>query len=52
MSKDIQNIRESQFVLMYGPGALIEGKNGSRLMPDIKRCLGNRRYKRGFLENF
>ena len=50
MSKDIQNIRESQFVLMYGPGALIEGKNGSRLIPDIKRCLGNRRYKKGFLE--
>ncbi len=52
MSKDIQNIRESQFVLMYGPGSLIEGKNGSRLIPDIKRCLGSRRYKNSFLEKY
>ena len=35
MKKDVQNIRKSQFVLSYGPGSIIEGKNGSRLMPSI-----------------
>ena len=44
MKRDIQNIRESQFVLVYGPGALIESKNGSRLIPNIKHCLGPKRY--------
>ena len=44
MKRDIQNIRESQFVLVYGPGSLIESKNGSRLIPNIKHCLGNKRY--------
>ena len=28
-----QNIRPSQFVTTYGPGAIIEGKNGPRLIP-------------------
>ncbi len=49
MKRDIQNIRESQFVLVYGPGSLIESKNGSRLIPNIKHCLGNRRYRNDFL---
>lgn len=49
MSKDIQSIRESQFVLMYGPGSIIESKNGSRLIPQIKHCLGHQRFKKGFL---
>lgn len=35
MRKDVQNIRKSQFVLSYGPGSIIEGKNGSRLIPTI-----------------
>lgn len=41
MTKDIQQIRESQFVLIYGPGSIIESKMGSRLIPDINHCLGN-----------
>ena len=49
MSKDIQSIRESQFVLMYGPGSIIESKNGSRLIPEIKNCLGHKRFEKGFL---
>ena len=35
MKQDVQNIRKSQYVLSYGPGSIIEGKNGSRLMPSI-----------------
>ena len=34
MSK--QKLRRSQFVLVYGPGSLIETKNGSRLIPSLK----------------
>ena len=30
---DVQNIRQSNFVLSYGPGAIIETKNGARLIP-------------------
>ena len=29
-----QKIRPSQFVLMYGPGAILEGENGPRMIPD------------------
>lgn len=50
MVKDIQEIRESQFVLMYGPGALIESKNGTRLIPEINHCLGSKRYNSDFLK--
>ena len=28
-----QKIRPSQFILMYGPGAILEGKDGPRLIP-------------------
>lgn len=35
MRNDVQNIRKSQFVLSYGPGSIIEGKNGSRLIPKL-----------------
>jgi hypothetical protein len=28
-----QSIRPSQFITTYGPGAIIEGKNGPRLIP-------------------
>ena len=49
MVRDIQEIRESQFVLMYGPGALIESKNGTRLIPEINHCLGSKRYNNDFL---
>ena len=50
MVRDIQEIRESQFVLMYGPGALIESKNGTRLIPEINHCLGSRKYNADFLK--
>lgn len=35
MSWDVQHIRKSQFVLTYGPGAIIESKNGPRMIPSI-----------------
>lgn len=39
---DIQQIRKSQFVLVYGPGALIESKLGSRLIPEIHHCVSGK----------
>lgn len=36
MSKMKQQLRRSQFVLMYGPGSIIEGPNGSRLIPSLE----------------
>lgn len=36
MEKTQQKLRRSQFVLVYGPGSIIEGPNGSRLMPSLK----------------
>lgn len=29
-----QSIRPSQFILTYGPGAILEGKNGPRIIPE------------------
>jgi len=36
MSNNIQHIRRSQFVLSLGPGAIIEGKNGPRIIRSIE----------------
>lgn len=49
MKNDVQNIRKSQFVLSYGPGSIIEGKNGSRLIPNLDSGL-SRYLSEEFLE--
>ena len=36
MKSTKQELRRSQFVTVYGPGAIIEGPNGSRLIPSLK----------------
>lgn len=36
-----QHIRRSQFVLTYGPGAIIESRKGPRLIPSLSRGLGD-----------
>ena len=41
MKKEVQHIRRSQFVLTYGPGALIESKNGPRIIPSINHGLSS-----------
>ena len=33
--KGVQHIRRSQFILTYGPGAIIESRNGPRLIPNF-----------------
>lgn len=38
--RDVQHIRRSQFVLTYGPGAIIESKYGPRIIPSIDHGLG------------
>lgn len=48
---DTQNIRRSQFVLTYGPGSIIEGKNGSRIIPILRYGLG-RYYNEETLKEF
>jgi len=35
MKKEVQHIRKSQFVLTYGPGAIIESRNGPRIIPSV-----------------
>ncbi len=39
MTKEFQHLSRSQFVLTYGPGSIIETKNGPRLIPDLSRGL-------------
>ena len=51
MTKDFQHLSRSQFVLTYGPGSIIETKNGPRLIPTLKRGLGNN-YSVGTFEKF
>lgn len=41
MGRDVQHIRRSQFVLIYGPGAIIESRNGPRIIPSINHGLGS-----------
>lgn len=39
MSKKVQHIRKSQFVLTYGPGSIIETIKGPRIIPSFNRGL-------------
>ena len=41
MSKEVQHMRRSQFILTYGPGAIIESRNGPRIIPEIKIGMNN-----------
>lgn len=48
-SQKSQSLRRSQFIFTYGPGAILESKNGPRLIPSFMNGLGkNTRY----IENF
>jgi hypothetical protein len=51
VTKDFQHLSRSQFVLIYGPGSIIETKNGPRLIPNLKRGLGNN-YNEDTFEKF
>ena len=51
MRSDNQKIRRSQFVLVYGPGSIIEGPNGSRLMPSLK-ALGEKNCNDAFFTKY
>jgi len=39
---DVQQVRQSQFILSLGPGAIIESVNGPRLIPSLRSGLGDR----------
>ena len=41
MKNSKQELRQSQFVLMYGPGSIIESPNGSRLIPSLEGLKNN-----------
>jgi hypothetical protein len=51
MKKEFQHISRSQFVLTYGPGSIIETKNGPRIIPAMNRGLGQY-FSREVFENF
>ena len=38
-SQKSQSLRRSQFIFTYGPGAILESKNGPRLIPSIRNGL-------------
>ena len=46
------HIRRSQFVLTYGPGAIIESRNGPRLIPSLNRGLDGELLSPEKLKNF
>lgn len=52
MIKNIQHIRRSQFVLTYGPGAIIESERGPRLIPSINQGLQDPSLSSAVLEGF
>lgn len=45
---EAENIRGSQFILTYGPGAIIESKKGSRIIPDFMYGLNDYHSKDNF----
>lgn len=51
MNPSMQKIRRSQFVLVYGPGSIIEGPHGSRLIPSLKG-LGKNNCKDAFFTKY
>ena len=51
MEKMKQQLRRSQFVLMYGPGSIIEGPNGSRLIPSFEG-LGEKNCNDAFFKKY
>lgn len=38
---EVQNIRRSQYIYTYGPGAIIESVNGPRLIPNLSKGMPN-----------
>ncbi|WP_238374275.1 MULTISPECIES: DUF1998 domain-containing protein [Methanothermobacter] len=38
---NVQHLRRSQFIFTYGPGAILEGKNGPVMIPSLNDGLGN-----------
>jgi hypothetical protein len=52
MKRDVQHIRRSQYVLSLGPGSIIEGKNGPRIILSIERGLNGDFVNRERLEGF
>lgn len=51
MSEKVQLIRRSQFVTTYGPGSIIEGRNGPRVIPALDIGLG-RYFSQDMLKKF
>lgn len=47
----VQNLRKSQFILTFGPGAIIEGVNGPRLIPSLRTGLSNNKFE-GYVKKY
>lgn len=52
MKKEFQHISRSQFVLTYGPGSIIETKNGPRIIPAMNRGLDGKYFSIDTFESF
>lgn len=51
-SHNVQQIRLSQFITTYGPGSIIETKNGPRLIPSLKNGLFDDFFRKNLLEKY
>ncbi|AKB37290.1 hypothetical protein MSSAC_2700 [Methanosarcina siciliae C2J] len=51
MLEKVQHIRRSQFITTYGPGAIIEGRKGPRVIPSLDIGLG-KYFSQEILEEF
>ncbi len=52
MTNRVQHLTRSQYVLTYGPGAIIESENGPRLIPSINNGFSNYLLNSSSIENF
>lgn len=52
MAKFVQHLRKSQFILIYGPGSIIESRNGPRLIPSVCYGLKNKYFNSEVFHEF
>ncbi len=52
MTRRVQHLTRSQYILTYGPGAIIESENGPRLIPSINNGFSNYILNSNSIENF
>ena len=52
MTGKVQHLTRSQFILTYGPGAIIESEGGPRLIPSINKGISTKYLNSSNIRNF